>query len=1226
MSGMSGVRRQGDAERTDGKTGEDFLIVGIGASAGGIQALKEFFQNVPADSGMAYVVILHLSPDHESQLAEILQTVAPIPVAQVQDESVRVAPNHVYVIPPNKSLAMNHGHLALSPIQSYEERRAPVDIFFRTLAESNDSRAVSVILSGTGADGSMGMTRVKEKGGIVIVQDPREAEYDDMPKNSLAAGLVDYVLPVREIPARIIAYRDNLRSVRIAVAPEDPKRDESDETALREIFTQLRVKTGHDFSKYKRAPVLRRIERRISVRELGSLPAYAEFMREQPDEAQILLKDLLISAAEEAAEESEIGKEELQSVNEELTTVNQEIKIEELPQSNNDFQNLMNSTDIGTIFLDRTFGVKLFTSAAREIFNLIPDDYGRPLSDITHRLADADLLRDAELVLQKLHAVEREVGTEDGRTFLMRISPYRTADDHINGIVLTFLDVTERKRREEETRQLANRVEQQARLFDTTLTSISDFVYIFDRDGRFVYSNQPLLDLLGITLEEIKGKNFFDLNYPPDLAARLQKQIQQVFERAEIVRDETPFTSPEGKPGFYEYIFTPVFAADGTVESVAGSTRDVTERKRIETELRENRERLQQALNAGRIFSWEMNPATRELEWSSNTQNVIGFPPLDNIDKTFELIHPDDIKPTVDAINKAIETGGDYESEYRLVNPANGEAFWFHSQGAITTNTADRQPRFVGITQNITERKETEERLRESEERFRVLISKGADMITVSDREGKIIYASPTTERVSGYPPEEFAQQHPFDLIHPEDRPRCEEALNELVNTPGVSLDLQHRVRHKDGTWRWVEGTFTSLYNDPAVGGLVANVRDVTARKRTEEALRSSEERSRLTMESVTDYAILTTDAEGHIETWNVGAECVFGYTEAEVIGQPTAIIFTPEDRAKGEPEKEMREAREAGRAADERWHVRKDDSRFYVSGVLVPLLDEGGAVIGYAKIARDLTEQRRAEEALRRAHEELESRVRERTGELQEVNETLVEEVRDRLAAEGRARELVRKIVTAQEEERKRVARDLHDQLGQQLTALQLKLETHRTRLAGDEASRAQVEEIQTIARQIDNEVDFLAWELRPASLDDLGLPAALQNFIEEWSKHVGTPAKFHTTGFVSEADRLPPEIEINFYRIAQEALNNIYKHAEAGGVDVIFERRADQVVLIVEDDGKGFNLRTAVGSKDRGIGLINMRERASFVGGTLEIESRKGVGTTLFVRVPLPPVENGR
>ncbi len=158
---------------------DDFLIVGLGASAGGIKALKEFFERVPADSGMAYVVILHLSPKHDSILAEVLQSSAKIPITQIQDEQVRVEPNHVYVIPPNKSLKMNDGHLALSNVTRIEERRAPVDIFFRTLAESHHSRAVSVILSGTSANGSMGMKRIKEQGGIVLVQDPREAEYTE---------------------------------------------------------------------------------------------------------------------------------------------------------------------------------------------------------------------------------------------------------------------------------------------------------------------------------------------------------------------------------------------------------------------------------------------------------------------------------------------------------------------------------------------------------------------------------------------------------------------------------------------------------------------------------------------------------------------------------------------------------------------------------------------------------------------------------------------------------------------------------------------------------------------------------------------------------------------------------------------------------------------------------------------------------------------------------------
>src|ERR1041385_3277858 len=194
---------------------KNFLVVGLGASAGGVQALRDFFSQVPAESGMAYVVILHLSPDHDSQLAEVLQSASPVPVAKV-DHRVRVEPNHVYVIPPNKSLEIQDGHIEVKNVTRSEVRRAPVDIFFRTLAESPGPRAGSVVLSGTGANGSMGMKRVKERGGLCIVQDPEEAEYDDMPRNSLATGLVDYVLPVAEIPKRIIAYREQLKLIQVS--------------------------------------------------------------------------------------------------------------------------------------------------------------------------------------------------------------------------------------------------------------------------------------------------------------------------------------------------------------------------------------------------------------------------------------------------------------------------------------------------------------------------------------------------------------------------------------------------------------------------------------------------------------------------------------------------------------------------------------------------------------------------------------------------------------------------------------------------------------------------------------------------------------------------------------------------------------------------------------------------------------------------------------------------
>ncbi|HYC60762.1 MAG TPA: CheR family methyltransferase, partial [Thermoanaerobaculia bacterium] len=272
------------------KASNDFVIAGIGGSAGSIPSFREFFSNVPKDSGMAYVVILHLSPEYDSHLAEVLQKSASIPVMQIH-EAVKVEPNHVYVIPPNKSLVINDGTLIVSDITGFEERRAPVDIFFRTLADTHESRAVCVVLSGSGSDGSMGLRRIKEYNGLALVQDPAEAEFDEMPRSSIATGLVDFILPVAEMPGRMMAYRDQVRAAPPIVAP--PVDDE--EQALMELFTVLRTRTGHDFMNYKRATVLRRIQRRMVIREIGRLTEYARVLHEEAEEADALLRELLIS-------------------------------------------------------------------------------------------------------------------------------------------------------------------------------------------------------------------------------------------------------------------------------------------------------------------------------------------------------------------------------------------------------------------------------------------------------------------------------------------------------------------------------------------------------------------------------------------------------------------------------------------------------------------------------------------------------------------------------------------------------------------------------------------------------------------------------------------------------------------------------------------------------------------------------------------------------------------
>ncbi|MET0625756.1 MAG: PAS domain S-box protein, partial [Pyrinomonadaceae bacterium] len=465
------------------------------------------------------------------------------------------------------------------------------------------------------------------------------------------------------------------------------------------------------------------------------------------------------------------------------------------------------------------------------------------------------------------------------------------------------------------------------------------------------------------------------------------------------------------------------------------------------------------------------------------------------------------------------------------------------------------------------------------------------------------------TEPVATWGPDLFRER-----ILPEDAEKFERALAHAMETG--RFDVQVRVRWPDGSVHWIHDHGCVQHDEQGRPRRMAGVTvDLTERKELDGLLTASEERMRLLLDSVTDYAIFSMDAGGYIRSWNAGAEHVFGFEASEIIGRHAEIIFTPEDRARGADEEEMRVAREAGRAADERWHVRKDGSRFYASGVLSLLSD--GPDAGFVKVARDLTRQKRAEEELERAREELEHRVSERTEELRLSVEAMLEEVKERRATEERARSLVGQLVTAQEDERRRISRDLHDQLGQQLTALRLGLEALRERSGDREELCRAVEEIQRRAARLDEEVDFLAWEMRPTALDDLGLAASLANFVAEWSKHYHVPAEFHAAG-LGDA-RLPPQVETCLYRIAQEALNNVYKHAQAARVSVILERRGDEAVLVCEDDGVGFDPADAERWEgDRGLGLVGMRERAALLGGSVEFESEPGKGTAIFARVP--------
>jgi len=267
-------------------------IVGIGASAGGLAVLKTFFEHVPDDSGLAYVVVMHLSPEHKSHLAELLQPHVKMSVEQVT-ETVKLERNHVYVIPPGANLNTIDTHLRLTDLESRRQERAPIDHFFRTLATAHDHNAIGVILSGTGSDGALGMREIKQKGGPCIVQDPAEAEYDGMPQSAIATGIVDLVLPVRQIPTEIL--RIVRTQPRVTITEDGEELDAETRNLLYKIFAQIRVRTGRDFSRYKRSTILRRIQRRMQIRHIEETTDYLELLRADADEVRTLGDDLLVN-------------------------------------------------------------------------------------------------------------------------------------------------------------------------------------------------------------------------------------------------------------------------------------------------------------------------------------------------------------------------------------------------------------------------------------------------------------------------------------------------------------------------------------------------------------------------------------------------------------------------------------------------------------------------------------------------------------------------------------------------------------------------------------------------------------------------------------------------------------------------------------------------------------------------------------------------------------------
>jgi len=789
-----------------------------------------------------------------------------------------------------------------------------------------------------------------------------------------------------------------------------------------------------------------------------------------------------------ANEELETSREELQSLNEELITVNTQLqsKVEEQEETNNDLNNFQSSANIPTIFLDRNFRVKRFTPAITKLIKLIPSDVGRQIMDMSQEHLGPDLIADSRLVLENLVPVKKEIRI-NGSWYLRTALPYRTLDDRIEGVVVTYGDITENKRAEEEIRTLLTDVQQEKTKLSSLINSISDEVWFADTQGRFTIANPSALREFGISSDNIVEVEKLAKNmevFRPDGSPRPVEEApplrglagEMIRNQEEIVR--TPAT---GDLRYREVSTTPVRDDKGVIigsvsivhditerkkaeEQIANdkylqqllldhfpgvvlllrtTTRevvasnqagidvgavcgskcfetwgqgqdpcpwclaedlwatgkeqhvviegdgkvfeahwvpvaddlymhyafDITERKRAEQKLQEKEQLIQQALGVSNSFTFDWDAATDEVRRSDSCKNIFGIDSEEMCDATAALfsqhVHPDDKSRFEELLRNLTPTADTYTTQFRLVL-SDGSVVTLEETAQAIFDAGGKIKRAMGVATDITKRKRAEEALLESMEQFRTLADSIPNLAWWANGDGYITWYNRRWYEYTGTTPEQM-EGWGWQRVHdPEVLPQVLERWKESIAT-GEPFDMEFPLRGADGVFRPFLTRIMPLKD--STGRVIrwfGTNTDISELRKAEEA----QGRLGAIVESADD-AIISKDLNGIIQTWNIGAEKMFGYKAEEIIGRPVSLLIPP-GHIDEVPEILARIKQGEHIEQFETVRMRKDGTIIPVSLTFSAVKDTSGRIIGASKIAHDITERKNAEEEIRRHAEEL--------------------------------------------------------------------------------------------------------------------------------------------------------------------------------------------------------------------------------------------------------------
>lgn len=1196
------------------KASPPLTIIGIGASAGGLTALRNLLHALPGDSGLTFVIVVHLSPEHESILAELLQPYSPMPVLQVNGYTV-MQPNHVYVIPPAKSLVVNDNALDLRELTPDRGRPMQIDSFFRSLAEKHGDGG-AIILSGSGSDGAVGIQAIKEKGGLLLVQSPLEAEYDGMPRSAIATGLVDIVGTVAELASQLVAAKQIYFAAELPV--EGEPLSAPTEEILTQILTQLRLRTGHDFSGYKRATLLRRLARQMQLTQSTTLAVYLQRLRNDGNEADALFRDLLINVTEffrdreawlalEATVIPQLfagkgagdsvrvwtvgcatGEEAyslamllLEYTNQLVTPPTIQIFASDLGKTALDFARAgyypeaiaddLTEERLTRFFIKENSHYRVRPEIRESILftqhNLLQDPPFSKLDLIVCRNLLIYIQRELqEKVFETFSYALRPGGylflgnaeSADGASGLFdtldkRHRLYqRRAQSHPPPLLPALPHLSRLSARPPSTSagSTAQTPQEEHRLL---LESSAPPSILVDRDYRLLHisetagrylltpGGQPTTDLLKVVR--------------PELQLDLRAALFRAFEEG-----KSNFTPPvpvqfNGAPHLVYLFVRPspqaggatralvVFLEDETPVAPAALTGSVTTETvhQLASELRHTQDRLQGAREAYETTVEELRAANEELQ-STNEEYK----------STLEELETS--KEELQSINEELQTiNQELKSKVEEVTQTHDDLQNLFVATNIATLFLDRQLQVKRYT------------------------PRAADLFNLMppDRGRPIAHLR-------------------SNLNYPDLESDAQQVLQSLVPT-------EREVTSQAG--RWYFGQVRPYRTiDDRIDGVVITFVDISAIKQTEEALRNSEARFRSALEAMLDAALLLTpiyDATQTFSDFRIAfasrvALNVAKLRHDEVVGRNLTAVF-PAIAATGllATYRQVFERQSAvttlffyqekvGAYANGRW----------IEAHISPMQE------GIIAVWHDVTAWKEAEAGLQRLNETLEERVAERTTQVRALASTLT---------------------LAEQEERRRISQILHDDLQQQLYGIQMRVLSIINDVAANNQSRLPryAQEVYDWIGKAIQTTRQLTVDLSPPVLKTEGLADALTWLASQMAA---------VNGLQVEIRALHPcvipreDMRVLLFQSVRELLFNVVKHAATDHATVeLTETTTGELRIVVSDEGRGFDVTAAANKQGSGFGLFSVRERLSLFAGRMSIESAPGQGTQITIHIPI-------